>query len=83
MASPATLRSQPPKTPSDVFLLCDLTGVIEFFSKTLRAEHLLEMPEFIAYGTTPVLLGVTLGVDLNLEIDTFKTGARESETGCP
>ena len=83
MASLATLRSQHPKTSSDVFLLCDLTEVIEFFRKILGAEQLLEMPEFVIYGTTPVFLGMTLGVDWNLGIDTRKTAARESKTGYP
>jgi len=71
------------QTPGDVFLLCDLTELIEFFRKTLRAEHLLEMLEFVAHGTTPVVLGVSRGVDLNFGIDTRKTAAGESETGCP
>ena len=68
MASPTRSPFRHPKVSGDVYLLCDLTEVIEFFRKTLRAEHTsgdLEMPEFVAYGTTPVLLDVTSCVDLN------------------
>ena len=82
MASAVTLRHHS-GTTSGAFLLCDLTEVIEFFRTTLGAERLLEMPEFVAYGTTPVLLGVTRGVDLNLGSDTLETAVRESETCCP
>jgi hypothetical protein len=64
MSSSADSRFQHSKAPGDVYLLCDLTEVIEFFRKTLRSERLLEMPEVVAYGTTPVLVGVTCGVDL-------------------
>lgn len=83
MLSSATLRSQRLEATRDVFLLCDLTDVIAFFRETLMAGRLLEMPVFVAYGTTPVLLGVTRGVNLNLAIETLKTAARESNTDCP
>jgi hypothetical protein len=68
MTPPATFQSQLSKTTSHVFLLCDLTEVIEFFRNTSKAERLLEMPEFVVPWTKPVLLGVTPAVDLDLGI---------------
>ena len=83
MRSPAILQSRHLKTKNDIFLLCDLTDVFGFFREALTAGRLLEMPEFVVFGTTPVLLGVTRAVNLNLGIHTLKTATGEADTGCP
>jgi hypothetical protein len=43
------------ETNAGVFLLCDLANVLEYFDNALRADQLLQVPDFLVYGTKPVL----------------------------
>jgi len=55
MASAEPWQSRVTKTSAGIFVLCDLTSVIEYFEKALRAHQLPDMPDFVVDGTTAVL----------------------------
>jgi hypothetical protein len=70
--SAAALRLRRSKAKSDIFVLSDLTQVIEYFKKSLNADQWLDMPDFVVHCTTPIFLGMARGV----EIDPQSTASR-------
>ena len=48
-------RCRVTETSRGLFVLCDLTDVLDYFTRALRSGRLLEMPDFAVDGTTAVL----------------------------
>lgn len=60
MAPAASLQCRLMETSDGVFVLCDLTQVLEHFENSLSADQLAEMPDFVVDGTTAVLRAVAM-----------------------
>ena len=55
MTSAASLRCRVIETPAGAFVLCDLTQVLQYVRKALRAGGLPPLPNFVVLGTTAML----------------------------
>ena len=60
MAPAASWQCRMMETSDGVFVLCDLTHVLEHFENSLWANQLREMPDFVVDGTTAVLRAVAM-----------------------
>lgn len=81
MAPAASLQCRMMETSDGVFVLCDLTRVLEHFENSLWADQLPEMPDFVVNGTTAVLRAEAMDRQDDLKPGTASRHHDSGQTG--